>query len=308
MRSLACLRMAANNMPIPDSEIRSRLHYSEEVKTAIENKKPLVALESTIITHGMEYPINLNTALEVEEVIRLNGAVPATIAIIKGQIHVGLNKGTLEYLAKLPRSEVRKCSRRDLAYTLSHKENGSTTVAATMYIAYLAGLKIFATGGVGGVHRGAETTFDISADLIELSRTPIAVVSAGVKSILDIPKTLELLETLGVPVMAYKSENFPDFYTDNSGLKAPFKVETPEECAAIINESKKLGLQNGMLIAVPVPKGKGADPQAIRSAISKAIEESVSQKITGAAVTPFLLKRVGEITSGESIKSSIIYN
>lgn len=177
-----------------------------------------------------------------------------------------------------------------------------------MYIAHLAGVKVFATGGIGGVHRGAETTFDISADLIELSRTPVAVVSAGVKSILDIPKTLELLETLGVPVMAYKSDNFPDFYTSNSGLKAPFRVNSPEECAAVINESRKLGLANGMLIAVPVPEGKGADPVLIKKAIAEAVKEAENSGITGATVTPFLLKRVGEITGGESVKSSMSWS
>ena len=195
------LELLSNATIALDSKIWKKLVVSPEVKSALEEHKPVVALESTIITHGMDYPVNLKTALDVEETIRSQGAIPATIAIIKGQIHVGLSKEVIEKLAQLPRSDVRKCSRRDLAYILSHGENGSTTVAATMYIAYLAGIKVFATGGIGGVHRGAETTFDISADLVELSRTPVAVVSAGVKSILDIPKTLELLETLGVPVI-----------------------------------------------------------------------------------------------------------
>jgi len=291
--------------PSHNAEISKRLCISPEVQDALDKHKPIVALESTIITHGMDYPVNLQTALEVESQVRENGAIPATIAIIAGKIHVGLDKKTIEYLATLPRSQVRKCSRRDLAYILAHKENGSTTVAATMYIAHLAGIKIFATGGIGGVHRGAETTFDISADLVELSKTPVAVVSAGVKSILDIPKTLELLETLGVPVISYGSEWFPDFYTDNSGLKAPFKADTPEECAKIIEEGHALNLENGLLIGVPVPKGKGADPAHIKSAISEAIDESLKKGIKGAAVTPFLLKKVADLTSGESVKSNI---
>ncbi len=187
---------------------------------------------------------------------------------------------------------------------LAHKENGATTVAGTMYVASLVGIAVFATGGIGGVHRGAETTFDISADLVELGCTPVAVVCAGVKSILDIPKTLELLETLGVPVLSYGSDYFPDFYTESSGLRAPFAVRNPDECAHIIHEARALGLRNGLLIGVPVPKEKAADSAAIKAAIAGALAESVKQGITGAAVTPFLLKRVGELTGGESVKSS----
>ncbi len=188
---------------------------------------------------------------------------------------------------------------------VAHKEHGSTTVAATMYIASMVGIQVFATGGIGGVHRGAETTFDISTDLVELSRTPVAVVSAGVKSILDIPKTLELLETLGVPVISFKSEYFPDFYTPSSGLKAPFSAKNAEECARIIREGKALGLRNGVLIGVPIPAAKAADSHAIKQAISSALAESAKLGITGAKVTPFLLKKVGELTGGESVRSSM---
>lgn len=188
---------------------------------------------------------------------------------------------------------------------MAHKEHGATTVAGTMYIASLAGIQVFATGGIGGVHRGAETTFDISADLIELSKTPVTVVSAGVKSILDIPKTLELLETLGVPVISYNSVFFPDFYTPSSGLKAPFSVQNAAECASIIKEGRSIGLKNGLLVAVPIPKEKAADSEKIKKAIQSAVAESVSKQITGAAVTPFLLKKVADLTEGESVLSSI---
>ena len=208
----------------------------------MKNGKAVVALESTIITHGMEYPTNRDTAFAVEDIVRGQGAVPATIAILNGVIKVGLSKEEIQYLSNEGKSKSRKCSRRDFAYCISSKLDGSTTVAGTMYCAHLAGIKIFATGGLGGVHRGAEETFDISADLTELSRTPVCVISAGVKSILDVPKTLEYLETMGVPIASYKSDYFPDFFTSNSGIKTEFRCDSPEECAKMIKSQYLLGL------------------------------------------------------------------
>ena len=219
-----------NDPSIPDH----LLDINPEVMQALMQNRPVVALESTIITHGMEYPINRDTALAVEKIVRDYGATPATIAIIKGVIKIGLSNEELEMLSTEGKKNSRKCSRRDLAYVIARKMNGSTTVAGTMYLASLAGIKVFVTGGIGGVHRGAEQTFDISADLTELARTRISVVSAGVKSILDIPKTLEYLETMGVPVVTYQSDDFPDFFTRKSGLPTVFRCDTPEECAAMI--------------------------------------------------------------------------
>ena len=219
-----------NDPSIPDH----LLDINPEVEQALMQNRPVVALESTIITHGMEYPINRDTALAVEKIVRDYGATPATIAIIKGVIKIGLSNEELEMLSTEGKKNSRKCSRRDLAYVIARKMNGSTTVAGTMYLASLAGIKVFVTGGIGGVHRGAEQTFDISADLTELARTRISVVSAGVKSILDIPKTLEYLETMGVPVVTYQSDDFPDFFTRKSGLPTVFRCDTPEECAAMI--------------------------------------------------------------------------
>lgn len=276
----------------------------QEVREAIQQGRAVVALESTIITHGMEYPVNRDTALAVEEIVRANGAVPATIALINGLVRIGLDKEDIEYLSKDGKQSSRKCSRRDLAVVLAKKGNGSTTVAATMYLANLAGIKIFVTGGIGGVHRGAETTFDISADLTELSRTPVSVVSAGVKSILDIPKTLEFLETMGVPVVSYNTEWFPDFFTSNSGIKSVFRADTPDECAAIIEGNEVLKLKNGILFAVPVPSDKEANQENIQQAIKQALHEADEKGVKGAEITPFLLKRVNELTGGESSASS----
>lgn len=205
----------------------SKLVIKPEVKQALQAGLPIVALESTIITHGMEYPVNRDTALAVESIVRENGAIPATIAIMNGVIKIGLSEADIEFLSKEGKQNARKCSRRDLAYVLARKMNGSTTVAGTMFLANMAGIKMFVTGGIGGVHRGAEQTFDISADLLELSKTPVGVVCAGVKSILDIPKTLEYLETMGVPVVSYGSDDFPDFFTRSSGCKSVFRCDTP---------------------------------------------------------------------------------
>lgn len=268
------------------------------------SNKPVVALESTIITHGMEYPTNMLTALAVEQNIIDEGAIPATIGIIDGVIHVGITNEQIEYLA-LNKQTCRKCSRRDLGYIVAQKGNGSTTVAATMYIAYLAGIKVFVTGGIGGVHRGAEQTFDISADLTELSRTPVTVVSAGIKSILDVPKTLELLETFGVPVVGYKTDFVPDFFFSSSKIKAPIRLDTPEECAGLIKATGELNLSNGLLVTVPIPHEDTENIGKISQSIDIALKEADEQKIGGASITPFLLKRVNELSEGKSSESNV---
>ena len=218
--------------------------------------------------------MNRDTALGVEQIVRDNGAVPATIAIINGVIKVGLTNEEVEMLSKEGKLNARKCSRRDLAYVLARKMNGSTTVAGTMYLANMAGIKIFVTGGIGGVHRGAEQTFDISADLLELSKTPVGVICAGVKSILDIPKTLEYLETMGVPVVSYRSDDFPDFFTASSGYKSVFRCDTAAECAGMVKSQADLGLQTGMIFAVPIPEDKAADSTVIKNAIAQALQEA----------------------------------
>lgn len=254
----------------------------------------------------MEYPTNFNTALEVEDIIRKEGAIPATIAIIKGIIKIGLTKEEIEYLSKNGRT-AKKCSRRDIASILQKKLDGSTTVAATMYLANKAGLKIFVTGGIGGVHRGAETTFDISADLTELGQTPVAVVCAGAKSILDIGKTLEFLETQGVAVVGYKTDKFPEFFTSDSGFFVSNKIDNEKEGAELIKISfDELKLKNGIIVAVPIPKEQEADGIKIKEAVGKALQEAEKLNVKGAEITPFLLKRINEITEGESSKSSII--
>lgn len=289
-----------NDPSIPDH----LLDINPEVNQALMQNRPVVALESTIITHGMEYPINRDTALAVEKIVRDYGATPATIAIIKGVIKIGLSNEELEILSTEGKKNSRKCSRRDLAYVIARKMNGSTTVAGTMYLASLAGIKVFVTGGIGGVHRGAEQTFDISADLTELARTRISVVSAGVKSILDIPKTLEYLETMGVPVVTYQSDDFPDFFTRKSGLPTVFRCDTPEECAAMIRSQEDLQLNTGILFTVPIPEDKEADSEKIKAGIEQSLKEAEEKGISGALITPFLLKRVNELTGGESSSSS----
>ena len=251
-----------------------KLIIKEEVIKGMEEGRGIVALESTIISHGMEYPVNRETALAVESAVREEGAIPATIAIIAGVIKIGLSTEEIELLAKMGR-EVRKCSRRDLGIVIGKKGYGATTVAATMYLASLVGIKVFVTGGIGGVHRGVGATLDISADLPELAQTPLLVVSAGIKSILDIPKTLELLETLGVPVVTYAHDNFPDFFTPNSGLKTPFRLDTPTQIAEVLNANRELGLNIGMLLAVPIPEDKAARSEIVKSAIEEALKESM---------------------------------
>lgn len=279
-------------------------HVKPEVRQALAENRPVVALESTIITHGMEYPTNRDTALAVEQIVRDAGAIPATIAIIEGVIRVGLTLAEIEMLSTEGKKNARKCSRRDLAYVMARKMNGSTTVAGTMFLANLAGIKVFVTGGIGGVHRGAEQTFDISADLTELAKTPVSVVSAGVKSILDIAKTLEYLETMGVPIITYQSDDFPDFFTRSSGFKTVFRCDTPDECAAMIKSQEALRLQTGLLFTVPIPADKAADSETMKKGIAQALQEADEQNISGALITPFLLKRVNELTGGESSASS----
>ncbi|WP_313125804.1 pseudouridine-5'-phosphate glycosidase [Proteiniclasticum ruminis] len=281
---------------------------SQEVKEALENGKPVVALESTIISHGMPYPKNVETALRVEEIIRENGAVPATIGIIGGVLKAGLTKEEIDYMGKAP--DVAKVSRRDIPYIVSMKKDGATTVASTMIIADMAGIKIFATGGIGGVHRGAETTMDISADLEELAATDVAVVCAGAKSILDIGLTLEYLETKGVPVFGYGTKELPAFYTRKSGFPVDYRIDTPEEMAAVLKTKWSLGLHGGALIANPIPANYSMDEAFITKVIEDAVVEANEKGIKGKETTPFLLAKIKEITGGDSLESNIqlVYN
>ena len=280
------------------------LDLSHEVGAALAEGKPVVALESTIISHGMPYPQNVETALRVEQTIRENGAVPATIAVISGRLKAGLTKDEIEYLGKKGRA-VTKASRRDLPVLVARGEDGATTVTTTMIIAALAGIKVFATGGIGGVHRGAETTMDISADLEELAMTPVMVICAGAKSILDLGLTLEYLETKGVPVIGYGTEELPAFYTRKSGFKVDYRIDTPEELAAAFRAKLEMGLKGGMLVTNPIPEDYSMDPDRINSAINQAIEECKAKGIKGKDTTPFLLARIKDITGGDSLASNI---
>lgn len=285
------------------------LDVAPEVAEAVRNNKPVVALESTIISHGMPYPQNVETALNVEKVIRDNGAIPATTAIIGGRLKAGLSKDEIEYLGKTGQG-VTKVSRRDIPVIVAKGMDGASTVATTMIIAAMAGVRIFATGGVGGVHRGAQQTFDISADLEELAHTPVTVVCAGAKAILDLPLTLEYLETQGVPVLGYQTEELPAFYTRKSGLSVDYRIDTPQELAKVIHVKQELGLQGGVLVTNPIPEEYSMDPDTINRAIDQAIEESKQQGIHGKDTTPFLLARVKDITGGDSLDSNIqlVYN
>lgn len=277
--------------------------YSPEVAAARAAGRPIVALESTIISHGMPYPQNVQTAREVEDIIRAGGAVPATIALLDGKIRVGLTPEELELLGRSP--EALKISRRDLPYALAARKIGATTVAATMICAELAGIRVFVTGGIGGVHRGAETSFDISADLQELARSSVAVVCAGAKSILDIGLTLEYLETHGVPVLAIGQENFAAFYTPDSGFKADFRIDEPAEQARFLQTKWTLGLAGGVVISNPVP-AEAAMPRAEIDAITEqALGEAAAQGIAGKAVTPYLLARIKALTEGRSLATNI---
>ena len=280
------------------------LDISPEVKKALEEGKPVVALESTIISHGMPYPKNVETAMLVEKTVRENGAVPATIAIIGGRLKAGLSPEEIEYLGKAGRN-VTKASRRDLAGIVARKADGATTVTTTMIIAHMAGIKVFATGGIGGVHRGAETTMDISADLEELGSTPVMVVCAGAKSILDLGLTLEYLETKGVPVIGYGTDELPAFYTRKSGFGVDYRVDSPEELAAMFKAQLELGMKGGMLVTNPIPEEYSMDKAVIDAAIEQALKECVEQGIKGKDTTPFLLAKVVELTGGDSLESNI---
>jgi len=279
------------------------LVIKEEVKEALNSGKAVVALESTIIAHGMPYPQNIETALEIEDIIRANGAVPATIGIIDGKIKVGLTKEEVEFLGES--KEVIKVSRRDLPIVLAEKKHGATTVAGTMIAADLAGIKIFVTGGVGGVHRGAEKSFDISADLEELKKTSVAVIAAGAKSILDLGLTLEKLETFGVPVLGYQTEELPAFYSRHSGFNCDYKLESPEHTADILRAKWELGLDGGVLIANPVPEADEIEYSVINEKIEQALAEAKEKRISGKELTPFLLDRIKEITDGKSLETNI---
>lgn len=279
------------------------LEYSAEVLEARKANKPIVALESTIISHGMPYPQNVQTANEVEEIIRKNGAVPATIAILNGKIKIGLSAEELEFLATS--DAIEKASRRDLPYLIANKKNGATTVAATMICAELAGIEVFVTGGIGGVHREAEQTMDISADLQELAQTNVAVVCAGAKSILDIGLTLEYLETYGVPVVGYQTDVLPAFYTRTSPFGVNFRVDEPAAAAALIRTKWELGLNGGVVIANPIPETHALDEAFITDIIETALKEAKEKHIAGKKVTPFLLGKVKELTDGTSLIANI---
>ena len=280
------------------------LDISPEVKAALDAGRPVVALESTIISHGMPYPRNVETALLVEKTIRDNGAIPATIAVIGGRLKAGLSHEEIEYLGKTGRG-VAKASRRDLPALVARKADGATTVATTMIIAHMAGINIFATGGIGGVHRGAEVTMDISADLEELAQTPVMVVCAGAKSILDLGLTLEYLETKGVPVVGYGTEELPAFYTRESGFGVDYRVDSPAELAAMFRAQRDLGYKGGMLVTNPIPEEYAMDKQIIDAAIEQALNEAKAQGIHGKETTPFLLAKVVELTGGDSLESNI---
>ena len=280
------------------------LDVSKEVRAALEAGKPVVALESTIISHGMPYPKNVETALLVEQTIRDNGAVPATIAVIGGRLKAGLSHEEIEYLGKTGRG-VAKASRRDLPALVARGADGATTVATTMIIAHLAGIRIFATGGIGGVHRGAEVTMDISADLEELAHTPVMVVCAGAKSILDLGLTLEYLETKGVPVIGYGTDELPAFYTRRSGFGVDYRVDSPEELAAVFAAQRGLDYPGGMLVTNPIPEEYAMDKEVINTAIEKALAAAKAEGIHGKETTPYLLAKVVELTGGESLESNI---
>ena len=280
------------------------LDISPEVAEALAAGKPVVALESTIISHGMPYPRNVETALLVEQTIRENGAVPATIAIIGGRLKAGLTKEEIEHLGKAGRG-VAKASRRDLPAIVARGIDGATTVTTTMIIAHMAGIKIFATGGIGGVHRGAEKTMDISADLEELAQTPVMVVCAGAKSILDLGLTLEYLETKGVPVIGFGTEELPAFYTRKSGFGVDYRVDSPAELAAMFTAQRELGYKGGMLVTNPIPEEYAMDKEVIDRAIEQALRELDENGIHGKECTPFLLAKVVELTGGDSLESNI---
>lgn len=290
-------------------ELNNILVISPEVKKALEEGKPVVALESTIISHGMPYPKNVETALNVEKIVRDNGAIPATIAIIGGKLTVGITPEEIDYLGKKG-LDVTKASRRDIPVLVARKEDGATTVAATMIISNLAGIKVFATGGVGGVHRGAETTMDISADLEELATTNVAVVCAGAKSILDLGLTLEYLETQGVPIIGYQTEELPAFYTRESGFKVNYRMDSPTEIADMLKAKECIGLKGGTVITNPIPSQYAMDKDVLDKAIDHAVDKANRLGIKGKDITPYLLNKIQKITDGKSLEANIqlVYN
>ena len=289
--------------------MKQYLNISAEVKSALQNNRPVVALESTIISHGMPYPQNVQTALMVEQIVRDAGCVPATIAIIEGKLTVGCSKDQIDLLGRLGQ-QVTKVSRRDIPFIVAKGLNGATTVASTMYIASLAGVQVFATGGIGGVHRNAEKTMDISADLDELQQTSVMVVCAGAKSILDIGLTLECLETRGVPVVGFQTEDMPAFYTQKSGFKVDYRLDTAREIAEAFFVQRKIGLQGGMLVANPIPDSYAMDSKYISDNIQRALQEAERLGISGKETTPYLLDKIQRLTGGKSLQANIqlVYN
>lgn len=287
---------------------KSLLRFSPEVRQALIDHRPIVALESTIISHGMPYPQNVEMANNVESIIRREGAVPATIAILDGEIRIGLESKDLEYLAQA--KDVVKVSRRDLASVVASKKTGATTVAATMICAHLAGIEFFVTGGIGGIHRGYEETLDVSADLEELGMTEVTVICAGAKSILDLPRTMEYLETKGVPVIGYQTDELPAFFTRSSGIKLEMRMDSPVEIAQFLATKKLLGLKGGVLIANPIPQEHQLDRDFINEVIDSSIQEAQTKGITGKAVTPFLLGNIVNRTEGKSLNANLelVYN
>ncbi|RNB70260.1 pseudouridine-5'-phosphate glycosidase [Brevibacillus panacihumi] len=283
--------------------MKAYLSYTDEVRNALENNLPVVALETTIISHGMPYPQNIEMAKEVEQIIRDNGAVPATSGIMNGQIKIGLSESELEEFAT--NKSVEKVSRRDFPYILASGKIGATTVAATMIAAQLAGIRVFATGGIGGVHREGEVTWDVSADLMELAGTNVAVVCAGAKSILDLGRTLEYLETHGVPVVGYRTDEFPSFFARESGFGVDFRLDTPEQVGTLLDTKWKLGLNGGVVIANPVPESDALEHDKIEAVIQQALEEAKQNNIAGKKVTPFLLDKVKQLTAGKSLQTNI---
>ena len=288
--------------PVMTNQLSNSLVIKPDVQEALECGAPLVALESTVITHGLSYPANLETATAMEDAVRQAGATPATIAILQGKIHVGLGESQLSYLARRSREEVHKCSRRDLALIVAKGGDGGTTVAGTMIVAHAAGIDLFATGGIGGVHRGHP--FDVSADLEELRRTPVMVVSSGAKSILDLPATMEVLETKGVPVIGYGTDELPAFFARNSGIQLSTRLDSPNEAARLLRTHRSLGLQGGILVVVPVPSADAYDAIEAEAVITQATKEAEASGISGAATTPWLLQRISELSRGESVQAN----
>lgn len=290
-------------------KLNKHLRITDEIKKALENREPVVALESTIISHGMPYPQNVKTAIAVENIVREYGAIPATIAILDGVIHIGLTANEIEYLGKLG-TKVIKVSRRDIPGIISQKENGATTVAATMICAKLAGIKFFCTGGIGGVHRMAQHTMDISADLEELAHTPVTVVCAGAKSILDLGLTLEYLETRGVPVIGYQTDELPAFFTRESGFRLVQRMDTPYDIAKLILVKEELGYSTGVVVANPIPEEYSMDKAYIDQIIKIALQKAIDKGVSGKEITPFLLSSINEATKGKSLDANIqlVYN